>query len=146
MKRQKFYKYLAIVLLLLNIGTITYFFLSAPPHPPKPGEVMLSSDIGLEGESKKTVDQLERDHHKEKRKLMRHDFNLHKKLYEQLDNEENASKLLAEIEENRAEIEEMTFEFFSDVYAECNAEQKKKLEAMIHKSLRMITNQPPKRK
>lgn len=146
MKRQKFYKYLAIVLLILNIGTISYFFLSAPPHPPKPGEILLSGEIGLEGNVKKKVDSIELEHHEEKRKLMKRDFKLHEKLYEQLDNEEASGELLKEIQENRTEIEEMTFEFFSEVHSLCNEKQKKKLDEIIHKSLRMITNQPPKRK
>lgn len=144
MKSTKFYKILSIVLLILNIGTLTYFYVTKPPRPPKPGEVHLAEDIGLSGDAKKTVDAMEAKHHKAKRRLMKRDVTLHEKLYESLSDSAKSSAIILQINENRSEIERMTYDFFSEVSEHCNDEQRKKLNEMISKSLRMITGHPPK--
>ncbi|MFT6984166.1 MAG: hypothetical protein ACJAUD_002946, partial [Crocinitomicaceae bacterium] len=38
MKGTRFYKLIIVALVLLNIGTLAYFQLTKPPHPPKPGK------------------------------------------------------------------------------------------------------------
>jgi len=146
MKSLKFYKILSVVLLALNIGTISFFLLTKPPHPPKPREHQISNEIGLDGEAKKKVDALEVKHHKDKRALMKRDFKLHLQLYKELSDTSAAEELITKINGNREELETMTFGFFSEVAKNCNTEQRKKLDEMINHSLRMITNHPPKKR
>lgn len=143
MKSSKFYKYLSIVLILLNVGTLTFFYFTKPPHPPGPGAHVLSKEIGLEGQVKKEVDALESAHHKQKRQLMRRNFELHRQLYEKLDDSTQSAVLLKKIDANHKKIEEMTFQFFEEIAKKCNKAQRKKLDAMIHRSLRMIAGQGP---
>lgn len=142
MKSLKFYKILSLVLVILNIATLAFFYFSKPPHPPRPGEAHLANEIGLTGENRKIVDALEINHHLKKRKLMDKDFELHQKLFKELSDEQAANKLIEQINDNRAEIERMTYNFFSEVAAKCNEKQKEKLDEIISRSLRMITNQP----
>lgn len=146
MKSTKFYKVLSIVLLLINIGTLSYFYVTRPEHPPRPGEPHLAEEIGLEGDAKKKVDALEIAHHKDKRKLMKRDIMLHEKLYQQLGDSAAADILLAEIHQNRIELERMTYDFFNKAATYCNSEQRKKLKQQISDHLRMIFGHPPKRK
>ena len=146
MKSIKFYKILSITLLVLNIVTLSFFFLGRPPGPPKPGEARLATEIGLTGTAKKKVDALEIQHHKDKRVLIKHNFELQKKLYNSLSNDDTSAEVLLQIHETRAETDRMTFEFFSEVASHCNQEQQKKLKAMITDGLRQITNLPGKRK
>lgn len=146
MKSIKFYKILSITLLILNIVTLSIFFLNRPPGPPKPGEARLAAEIGLTGSAKKKVDALEIQHHKEKRALIKKNFELQTKLYNSLSNDEVSAKILLQIHETRAETDRMTFEFFSEVATHCNKQQRKKLDEMIDHGLRQITNLPGKRK
>ena len=108
----------------------------------------MAEDIGMTGSVKKKVDALEIQHHKDKRALIRKNFKLQKELYNSLNDPEKSSKILAEIHSNRAKTDRMTFEFFSEVASHCNQKQRKKLDEMIDKGLRMITGgpgPPPKR-
>lgn len=145
MKSIKFYKILSITLLILNIVTLSIFFFSGPqnpsgpPGPPKPGEARLAKDIGMTGPVKKKVDALEIEHHKDKKALIRKSFRLQKELYSSLGNDERSTEVLEEIRANRAEIDRMTFEFFSEVASHCNKKQRKKLDTIINKVLRRIT-------
>jgi hypothetical protein len=148
MKSLKFYKILSVTLLILNIVTLTIFFLHKPPGPPKPGEARLAKEIGLTGSKKKTVDALEIQHHKDKKALIRKNFKLQKQLYSSIGNDEKSEVILAQIHENRSETDRMTFEFFNEIASYCNKAQRKKLDAMIDKGLRRITGSPgppPKR-
>lgn len=145
MRSLKFYKTLAIVLLIVNIGTVTFFFLSGPPHPPRPGEILLSKEIGLTGKAKREVDALEKKHYQTKKKLLQRDLKLHSKLYGSMSDEAKSDKLLQEIKDNKIEIEEMTFDFFKEVASYCNPTQREKLDQMIQRSLRMILHLPPPR-
>ncbi|MDB2657214.1 hypothetical protein N9Y60_04080 [Crocinitomicaceae bacterium] len=142
MKSIKFYKILSITLLILNLVTLSIFFISGPPGPPRPGEAHLAEEIGLTGTTKKKVDALEIKHHKDKRALMRHNFQLQKKLYNALTDEETSSAILEQIHANRSETDRMTFEFFSEVATQCNQKQRKKLDEIIDHGLRRITNHP----
>lgn len=144
MKSLKFYKILSITLLILNIVTISIFFFHRPPGPPPPGEARLANDIGLTGKAKKKVDALEIQHHKDKRALIRTNFKLQKKLYNSLTDDEASKETLNEIHENRAKIDEMTFQFFSKVATYCNKTQRQNLENMIEHRLHQITNVPGK--
>lgn len=144
MKSTKFYKILSIVLLILNIGTLVFFYVTKPPHPPRPGEHRLSDQIALTGDSKKKVDALEKRHHRDKRDLMQQDMKLHKQLYGKL-NSEQSDEILVKINTNRLQIEKMTYDFFSDVAQHCNNSQRKKLNELIDKSLRRIIGAPPKK-
>ncbi|GAB5419295.1 MAG: hypothetical protein Crog4KO_27240 [Crocinitomicaceae bacterium] len=145
MKSLKFYKILSITLVILNLITIGFIYFNRPPGPPPRGEARLANDIGLTGESKKKVDALEIQHHKDKRKLVKENFQLQRKLYGQLSDSEKSQAILTEIHANRTEMDRMTFEFFSDVAELCNEEQRKNLDNIIDKGLRRITNLPHKR-
>lgn len=148
MKSIKFYKILSITLLILNLVTLSIFFISGPPGPPRPGEAYLAEEIGMTGSTKKTVDALEIKHHKDKRALKRKNFELQKKLYNSLTDEEQSAEIMLQIHENRMKTERMTFEFFREVASYCNKKQRKKLDESIDHGLRRITGNggpPPKR-
>ena len=146
MKSVKFYKILSITLLILNIVTLSIFYFNRPPGPPKPGEARLAEEIGITGSDKKKVDALEIRHHKDKRALVKKNFELQKKLYNSLTEDEKSAEILMQIHKNRAEIDRMTFEFFDEVASYCNKKQRKELDAMIDHGLRRITNLPDKKK
>ncbi|MCR9172100.1 MAG: hypothetical protein NXI10_06395 [bacterium] len=142
MKSLKFFKILSVTLLILNIATLSFFYFNRPPGPPRPGEARLAEEIGLTGDDKKQVDKLEIAHHKQKRALIQKNFRLQKKLYQSLENDLSSNEIMQQIHETRAETDRMTYEFFSEVATYCNKKQRKKLDEMIDKGLRQITQLP----
>lgn len=145
MKSLKFYKILSITLVILNLATLAFIYFGRPPGPPPPGEARLADEIGLTGENKKTSDALEIEHHKDKKELADENFQLQKKLYGSINGQGNSQGILIKIHANRSETDRMTFEFFSEVAKLCNDSQRKKLDAMIDRSLHRISGSPRKR-
>jgi hypothetical protein len=145
MKGTRFYKLIIVALVLLNIGTLAYFQLTKPPHPPKPGKGELAIQLELKGNSKTKVDALEKQHHKDKRELSQRDHALHKKLFNCIGTDKPTNDLLDQINKNKEEIESMTFIFFDEVAEHCNAKQKKKLIKFVQQRLNRIRPGPPRR-
>jgi len=143
MKGTRFYKLIIIALVALNIGTLAYFQLTKPPHPPRPGELILSSKLQLKDDSKSKVDALEKQHHKDKKVLIHRDHGLHRKLFNRIGSGQPTYDLLSQINKNKEEIESMTFIFFDDVAEFCNEKQKKKLIEFVQKRLNRIRPGPP---
>lgn len=137
MKRTKLYKLIIAVLVVINAGMLIFFLSGRPPHrPPHPGQ--LSEKLGLEGEKKTLVMKLEKEHHTDKRSLMKKDRELHEALFSKIGTDEDVSALQAEIEVNHAEIEKMTYDFFNNVSKHCTSEQKAELKKTVHRAFHQI--------
>jgi len=112
-----------------------------PPHPGD--EPRLAADIGLAGSDKSKVDALEMAHHKVKRVLMKKDREFHQAYFECVGTEKNSDSILVLLQENKNEIERMTFAFFNQVAGYCNASQKASLREFI--LTRLVEMGPPGR-
>ncbi len=143
MKGTRFYKLIIIALVAMNIGTLAYFQLTKPPHPPKPNHGDLGRQLKLKDDSKSKVDALEKQHHKDKKVLIHRDHDLHRKLFNRIGTDKPTHVLLNQIAKNKEEIESMTFIFFDDVAEYCNEKQKKKLIQFVQKRLNRIRPGPP---
>lgn len=117
---------------------MSFFWFGGPPPPPRPGDKPhLAEKFGIEGENKSRVNQLEREHHKEKRTLIQKDRELHVKLYENLGrNDSIANVYLDKINHNKMEIEQMTYAFFDTISTYCNDTQKAALRQFCQEGLR----------
>lgn len=144
MKGPKFYKSVIAVLLVINLAIIAFIWFGKPPHPPKPGENKISDFIGVKGDSKSIIDNLETEHHKEKRKLIHLDIDLHKQLYKEIGTEGDSDSILGQIESNKNKIEEMTFDFFDEISKHCTKEQKIELRKFVNKHLDELRPGPPR--
>ncbi|MCH2229900.1 MAG: hypothetical protein MK105_06110 [Crocinitomicaceae bacterium] len=143
MKGTRFYKTVIVILILINITTLSFIWLGKPPHQPMPEERnTISNRIGLYGDAKTTVDALEKAHHIEKREMMRTNRELHSKIFEQLDGETPPIELQKELDSNRSAMSKMTYVFFKAVSAECNSKQKEELKLFIRRELALIIGQP----
>jgi hypothetical protein len=132
MKRAKFYQLIIGILATMNIVTLVFFLSSQPQYK---GDLSLSDHLALTGKAKTEVKQLEQEHHKQKRKLIGLDQKLHRKLFEFVGSEDSHESTLRKLNENKKEIERMTFNFFDQVAAYCNKNQKIKLRKLIFKHL-----------
>lgn len=144
MKSPKFYKTIIVALVILNISTLAFIWLRKPPHPPKPGEVLLTETLKITGDSKATIDVLEKDHHKTKKNLVNKDLNLHEELYATVGSGNSGDSLLNAIAINKEEIEMMTFKFFDEVASHCDDDQKLELDKMIREFLDHLRPGPPR--
>jgi periplasmic protein CpxP/Spy len=147
MKTLKFYKILVIVLVLLNATTL-FFLWRAPHHPPHHGpRKSLVEIIDLEGEAASKIKKLEDVHFRDKDALISESRQLHEKLFRSFNDEDKDSsdihQLIDRIVENQRETEQMTFDYFKEVDALCNEEQKVKLQEVIHHALGRMGMPPP---
>ena len=146
MRGTKFYKWIIVLLVVINIATLAFLWLGRPPHPPHPGdEPQLANEIGLTGKDKKKVDELEKQHHIDKRKLMKQDQELHMEIYDKIGSGEDIEELQGILDSNKAEIERMTFDFFDEVASFCNQEQLVFLKEHVSHRLIQMGPPPPRR-
>ena len=144
MKGTRLYKLVIVLLLLINTSLLVFMWMSRPPHPPHPGDrPNLANELGITGEDKKKVDILEKEHHKDKKALMRKSAELHEALFDLVGSDQSPDSLYKAIDENQAEIERMTFEFFDEVGGYCNDEQLEELRRVIDHALMRIGHKPP---
>jgi hypothetical protein len=143
MKKVKFYKILCVILILINMGTLAFFWFNRPPDgPPKAGD--LADRLGITTK----VDELtalEAEHHKEKRKLMKLEHALHEKLFEKIGTGEDVSEIQDQINANYDEISSMTYDFFDTVATYCNPEQLKELKSTVDRAFGQLRGPGPKR-
>ena len=104
MKTQRFYKLVILALVLLNVSIMVFFWVNRPPKPPRPGAHQIATMLGLKGEEKRKVDLLEREHHKEKRKLVHKDMDLHDQLFSSFGDKDKSDSLLMVIDKNKSKI------------------------------------------
>jgi hypothetical protein len=143
MRCTKLYKFIIAALVIINVGILTFFLTRKPPHgPPVPGQFV--NKLELEGDKRELVIKLEKAHHKEKRELMNKDRALHEILFSKIGTNEDVSNIQEEIEENHAEMEKMTYDFFNEVSTYCSTGQKEQLKKMIHHAFRQMKG--PKRR
>lgn len=143
MERTKLYKLIIAALVIINVGMLVFFLTRKPPHNP-PKTSGLAKEIGIEGKKKTLVTKLEKEHHKEKQKLMKTDRSLHDVLFSKIGTDEDVSLLQDKIEANHAQIEKMTYDFFNEVSKLCTPEQNERLKKNIHRAFKQMKG--PKKK
>ena len=144
MKSLKFYKTLAVLLVVLNLGTLAFFWFNKPPDgPPKAGELAAKYGITKNADE---ITALETTHHKKKKALMAKDQKLHNLLFSKIGSGEDVSSLREKITANYIEIETMTYEFFDQVAVYCNESQLKELKAGVDRAFGQLRKPGGKRK
>ena len=150
MKTNRFYKILIAVMVILN-GVTLYFLWKAPGHlPPHGPRKSLVEMLELSGETASSIKKLEDRHFKAKDALVDKSRKLHEQLFRSFNDPSKDSTdirtLIDKIVENQRETEQMTFDYFKEVDALCNPEQKKKLKDVIHHALGRMGMPPPPKK
>jgi len=150
MKTNRFYKIIISVLILINIGTL-FFFWKGHKGPQRPDRNQLVEMLDLSGSAKTKILELQDDHFEKKGALIKRSRNLHESLFQSFNDESKDSteikKLIDKIVENQRETEQMTFDYFKVVNALCTPDQQKKLQDLIHNVLRQAggPQHPPKK-
>jgi Spy/CpxP family protein refolding chaperone len=155
MKSTRFYKIVISILVIINITTLVFLWLTfnhpmgPPPHP---GRLDLVEKLGVEGENRAKIIALQDQHFKTKDSLIRKGRDLHERLYRFFNNSKkdstDISQLIDQIVENQRKTEQITFDHFKAISELCTPEQRKLLDEIIHKVLskRGPGGPPPPRK
>lgn len=150
MDKLKLYKIVIVVLVVINLLTIGTIWLVKPKgHRPLPHErpiTFLSSELGIRGANKETLDKMEAEHHRDKRELLGKNKELRERLFGLLRapdvDSSTVNRYVDSILVNQKNIELMTFEHFRKVKQLCTPEQQLKLEETIAEAIRMAGGPP----
>ena len=152
MEKLKFYKLIILLLVTINIITIASIWFVNPKHRPLPHErdiSFLTKELGIEGKNKEKLDQMEKQHHHDKRALLNKNRELREHLFELLKYQTiDTLAVNLDIEsilKNQKYIELMTFNHFSEVKKMCNPSQQLLLEETIVEAIHMAGGRPPKK-
>jgi hypothetical protein len=111
-----------------------------------PAKVNLANDIGLTGKNAEEVNILQENHHKEMRRLMELNKNLHIKLFDQfvMNNTDSvkANMVIDSIVRTHRSVEYLLFNYFKDISKFCNQNQRQKLNVRFHE---LMVNGPGNR-
>ena len=150
MKTNRFYKIIISVLILINIGTL-FFFWKGHNGPQRPDRNQLVEMLDLSGSAKTKILELQDNHFKKKGALVNRSRNLHESLFKSFNDKSKDSSeikmLIDKIVENQRETEQMTFDYFKVVNSLCTPDQQKELQELIHNVLSRAggSPSPPKR-
>ena len=152
--KPKLLVWMIIALLVLNAGTLGFFWFGRPGPPPipppggggphgGPGE-MIVRELALNDAQRRAFDTLRREHHTAVMQIQQRMKNQRDHLFSMLpsDNPDSASILAAEIGRDQGEIDRVTFDHFRRVRLLCTPEQQHRFDEIIGDALRMLARQP----
>lgn len=154
--KQKFTSVVIVLLIVLNLATISTLWLKDKNPPPPPGEnqpnrgveQLLSKELKLTEKQKTEFTKLRESHFKATRSITKEIHELKKEMMDQLNEVEFdpiAVEMLAnEIGEKQAKIEEEIFNHFVDLLSVCNDDQKKKFRTLLSNFFPNPENKPPR--
>jgi hypothetical protein len=130
----KKYKVIIGILVIINIGLITFMVLLHRPHQ-RPKIVNI---LNIEDARASDINRKELIHFNKKKKLMDKSRNLRAKLLLSFENElpeSQADSILQLISANQYELDKMTYLFFKDIKTQCSAKERKQLNGFFTKVL-----------
>jgi len=130
----KKYKIIIWILVIINIGLITFMVLPHRPHE-RPRIVNI---LNIEDARASDINRKELIHFYKKKKLMDKSRNLRAKLLLSFENElpeSQADSILQLISANQYELDKMTYLFFKDIKSQCSVKERKQLNGFFTKVL-----------
>ncbi|MBL7765948.1 MAG: periplasmic heavy metal sensor [Chitinophagaceae bacterium] len=149
MNNPRILKILLLILLLLNLGTLSFIWMHKPPPHREEVGAFLKRKLHFSEEQEKLFDSMKQAHRRYRRPLMQAQRDARDKLFALLKNPQIDSATVIEavnqIWMNKKEEELSTFYHFSEVRKICTPEQQKIFDEVIQEGLRnMAPPLPPK--
>ena len=122
----KKYKVIIGILVIINIGLITFMFLPHRPHQ----RLRIANILNIEDARANDINRKELIHFNKKKTLMDKSRKLRAKLLLSFENElpeSQADSILQLISANQYELDKMTYLFFKDIKSQCSAKERKQL-------------------
>jgi protein CpxP len=159
MENSRFLKIAIIVLLLINIATLTFMWTGRkhydghmpppPPHAPRPPAAFefLTHELNLDEAQIKQFDALRKEHHENAQLIQEKSRKMHHRFFDLLGNTTADSALSVQLADSMAlfqkQMEMLTFNHFKKVRAICKPGQQKKFDEVINEALQMMAPKPP---
>lgn len=165
MENTRFLKITIVVLLIINIATLTFMWLShrhmhngGPAmhghggHGPHGGPAgahgnafeFLVRELNLTDEQKQKLEKMRDEHHEQAAKMHRQNGPMHHRFFDMLANADTAAvlRLADSMGQFHKNMELMTFAHFKKIRAICTPAQQKKFDEVINEALRMMAPGP----
>lgn len=145
MDNSKFLKTVIIILLLINIGTLTFMWMHQhgmpPPHQPEIGNYLMH-ELKFTEAQKNQFEQMRDEHRHEIDGLRKKSREMHDSFFDLLGNSQadsnNVNQMADSITSLQKEIEISTFYHFQKVRTICTREQQEKFDEIIKEALSMM--------
>ena len=149
MNDTRFLKIVIVILLLINIGSISFMWLHHPPPPPmheRDALHFMIHELKLSDAEQTQFETLKKDHQQAMENFKRTERNLHDKYFGLLSTASDSmsvTQMADSISNNQKQIELLTFYHFKKVRAILTSEQQKKFDEMIGNALGKMASPPP---
>ena len=130
----KKYKVIIGILVIINIGLITFMFLPHRPHQ----RLRIANILNIEDARANDINRKELIHFNKKKKLMDKSRKLRAKLLLSFENElpeSQADSILKLISANQYELDKMTYLYFKDIKSQCSEKERKQLNGFFTRIL-----------
>lgn len=151
MKKEKLLTISVVILLLLNLGTLCFLFLSGPPprflhNKHQPVDKLIVSELNLTEVQEAQFEKMRHEHHEAMVALDEENRHLVKQYFD-LIYATNSDTLLKDSFETQISVIQVkkaaiTFEHFEQLKMICTIEQKTRFETLLPKLIFMLTTPP----
>ncbi len=155
MENSRFLKIGLALLLLLNIGTLSYLWLDRHHGPPPGGQrgqdvfTFLCNELKLDDQQVRQYEQLRDEHHHAIENIQEHGHQLRERFFGllQINPVDSAAikSMTDSIAATQEQIEMVTFYHFRKVRAILRPDQQKRFDEVIQQATRMMAGPPPPR-
>lgn len=150
MENLKFYKIAIALLLVLNIGTLTFMWMHRPLPPDQRGPFQfLVHATGMDEVQQKSYAQLRDAHRAQVESFRAQNSDLRKQLFAQLAQHSSSDPIVLQLTDSIASVkrqeEILTYEHFREVRAICRPDQQSKFDAAIGEAIQSMVPPPPRR-
>ena len=151
MKGKGFYIVIIIILIILNLGTLSYIWLRHPGNDihgqRRNAAEFLISELNLTSQQKGQFLRLREMHSLRMRVYQQKDRELHNRFFDQLRLLPENSLLIGQLADSMAMIrknmEVLTFDHFRKIRQILSNEQKEKFDDIFHETLKLVLPPPP---
>jgi protein CpxP len=155
MANSRFLKIVLVLLLLINIGTLSYLWLDSHHGRPEGGPgrpdvfTFLCNELKLDDQQVKQYEALRDEHHHAVEAMQEHGRQLREQFFGMLQNNPvdsaGVKRMTDSIAATQEQIEMATFYHFRKVRAILRPEQQKRFDEVIQEATKMMAPQPPPR-
>jgi protein CpxP len=128
MKTLKVYRILLVTLVLMNVLTIGFLMMKPEHRPLPPDRVNLAEKLEIKGGKANLVSRIQKEHHREIRRLNQQNQQLHHQLYLEFlkDNKDstNSERIIDSIIENHRSVVNLLYAYFNELKTYCNPQQR----------------------
>ena len=150
MNDSRFLKIVIVILLIINIGSISFMWLHHPPPPPmheRDALHFMIHELNLSDSQQSQFEKLKNAHHEMMDKLQEDGRGFHNRYFDLLHSAADSvtvAQMADSISSNQKQIELITFYHFKNVRAILTADQQKKFDELIGDALSRIAPPPGK--